>query len=80
MCKPTTPEFNAFGEGSTFSRLIEEDCILVLQGIGLKVATVVVQIEKMLGMQYRFDKPFFGRVTLTNDNEIEGNYFIIVSL
>lgn len=75
VCKPTTPEFHAFGEGSTFSRLIEEDCILVLQGIGLKVATVVVQIEKMLGMQYRFDKPFFGRVTLTNDNEVEGNYF-----
>ncbi|MCF2909710.1 AAC(3) family N-acetyltransferase [Pseudoalteromonas sp. DL2-H2.2] len=75
ICKPSKPEFFAFGPDSTFSRLIEQDCTLVLQGIGLRVATVIVQIEHMLGLKYRFNKPFKGTVTLTNGKIYEGEYY-----
>jgi len=75
ICKPNEPEFFAFGSDSTFARLIEQDCTLVLQGIGLRVATVIVQIEYMLGLKYRFNKPFKGTVTLTNGETYEGEYY-----
>jgi aminoglycoside 3-N-acetyltransferase len=75
ICKPNEPEYIAFGPDSTFSRLIEHDCTLVLQGIGLRVATVIVQIEHMLGLKYRFNKPFKGTVTLTNGKIVEGEYY-----
>lgn len=75
ICKPNKPEFFAFGSDSTFARLIEQDCTLVLQGIGLRVATIIVQIENMLGLKYRFNKPFKGSVTLTNGQIVEGDYY-----
>ncbi|MDK1285603.1 AAC(3) family N-acetyltransferase [Pseudoalteromonas umbrosa] len=75
ICQPEQPEFFAFGDNSTFSRLVESDCVLILQGIGLRVATVVVQIEAMLGLKYRFNKPFMGEVTLTDGQVIRDNFY-----
>jgi aminoglycoside 3-N-acetyltransferase len=75
ICRPSEPEYFAFGEGSTFERLVNEDAVLVLQGIGLRVATVVVQIEAMLGVKYRFNKPFFGQVTLANGQQITADFY-----
>ncbi|AOT07453.1 AAC(3) family N-acetyltransferase [Pseudoalteromonas luteoviolacea] len=75
ICQPERPELYAFGQGSTYDRLIESDSVLVLQGIGLRVATVVVQIEAMLGLPYRFNKPFFGQVTLSTGQTIEDNFY-----
>ncbi|MDP2635431.1 MULTISPECIES: AAC(3) family N-acetyltransferase [unclassified Pseudoalteromonas] len=75
ICLPKKPEYYAFAENSTFSRLIEQDTVLVLQGIGLRVATVIVQIEAMLGLKYRFNKPFTGVTTLTNGEEANGTFY-----
>ncbi len=75
LCQPDKPEFFAFGDNSTFARLIESDCVLILQGIGLRVATIVVQIEAMLGLNYRFNKPFMGEVTLTNGLVVKDNFY-----
>ncbi|WP_404338911.1 AAC(3) family N-acetyltransferase [Pseudoalteromonas mariniglutinosa] len=75
ICQPEHKEQYSFGENSTFQRLIETDCVLVLQGVGLKVATVIVQIEAMLGLNYRFNKPFFGELTLPNGSTIQDNFY-----
>ncbi|ESP90403.1 MULTISPECIES: AAC(3) family N-acetyltransferase [Pseudoalteromonas] len=75
ICRSEQPEFSAFGENSTFERLINSDSVLILQGIGMRVATVVVQIEAMLNLKYRFNKPFMGEVTLTNGQTVKDNFY-----
>lgn len=74
ICRSDIPEFYPFGPHSTFERLIQRDAILVLQGIGLRVATVMVQIEAMLQVKYRFNKPFHGVLTLINGESIRGDF------
>lgn len=74
ICQSDKPEFSAFGLSSTFNRLIENDAILLLQGIGLRVATVMVQIEAMLNVKYRFNKPFYGTTILQTGQKIEGEF------
>ncbi|CAH9053445.1 hypothetical protein PSECIP111854_01172 [Pseudoalteromonas sp. CIP111854] len=74
ICKSDTPEFHAFGPNSTFDRLVKKNATLVLQGIGLRVATVVVHIESMLQLKYRFNKPFHGDLTLINGENISGDF------
>ena len=75
ICRPNEPEFHPFNEHSTFARLLENDALLMLQGVNFGVATVVVLIEYLLKVKYRFDKPFFGDVTLHSGKKVSGEFF-----
>lgn len=75
VCQPTIAEYHPFDQKSTFARLFERDAYLLLQGVGLGVATVVVYFEYLLGSKCRFDKPFKGEVILQNgDKELADFY------
>lgn len=75
ICQPNTPEYNPFGINSTFARLIDSDALLLLQGTTLKVATIMVQIEAMLDVRYRFYKPFHGSTIIQSGQEYIGDYY-----
>lgn len=75
ICQPDQVEYDSFAKNSTMARLIENDAMLVLQGTHLGVATVVVQCEAMMGVKYRFLKPFHGSVVLTNGKPVVGDFY-----
>jgi len=75
ICQPEAAEFDSFAKNSTMARLIENDAMLVLQGTHIGVATVVVQCEAMLGVKYRFLKPFYGDLVLINGKQVTGDYY-----
>lgn len=75
ICRPDIAEFDSFSANSTMARLIDIDATLLLHGTDISVATVVVQCEAMLGVKYRFLKPFYGDLVLTNGHRITGDYY-----
>lgn len=75
ICRPDIAEFDSFSANSTMARLIENDAMLLLHGTNIGVATIVVQCEAMLGVKYRFLKPFYGDVVLTNGQCVSGDYY-----
>ena len=75
ICQPEVAEFDSFSVNSTMARLIDKDAMLLLHGTDIGVATVVVQCEAMLGVKYRFLKPFYGDLILTNGQLITGDYY-----
>jgi len=63
LLQPEKKEVNPFSQDSTYNRLTEKNGIILIVGSPLVVATYIVYCEFMLGVKYRFLKPFEGLVT-----------------
>jgi aminoglycoside N3'-acetyltransferase len=57
------PSKSAFGKGSFFNRLHDQNALLVFLGASVNSATFIHYVEQALGVAYRFSKIFSGKVT-----------------
>jgi aminoglycoside 3-N-acetyltransferase len=55
---------DCFGVDSVYDRLIQTEAKMCNVGVGLRYATIVHHVEQMMGVPYRFKKPFRGQTML----------------
>jgi len=69
---------SSFGGGSSFYKLLESNVKLLTVGIGAG-STILHEMERQIGVNYRFDKTFKGKYVLSNgdlSSEIDWNSYV----
>lgn len=67
LLQPHQPEYDPFApQTSVFGRLYQCNALILMLGVDLSVCTAMIYCERQLEVPYRFYKPFYGTVRLTN--------------
>lgn len=75
LLQPNTPEYDPFGLDSVFGRLYQHNALILMLGTTLSVCTYLMYCERHSGVRYRFYKPFYGTVTLSNGSRCTDNFY-----
>lgn len=70
-----TLENNPFSKDSVYSRLKEQNALMLFLGIDIRVCTFVVYVEAMCGVKYRFFKPFLGEIITMESERFQTEFY-----
>jgi aminoglycoside N3'-acetyltransferase len=72
---PDSPEYHPFKRQSVMGKLYDDNAKILFIGTDIRYCTFVVYCEYHHGVEYRFDKPFFGKVISKSGKCYDGEFY-----
>jgi aminoglycoside N3'-acetyltransferase len=69
------PEYHPFKRQSVMGKMYDNDVKMVFVGTDIRHCTFIVYCEYHNGIEYRFEKPFFGKVIGQSGKYYEGEFY-----